>query len=369
MQMHTKTARRIDRSGLLKAGFLRAMVIGAVGVGAFWALSLPLPFLLGPMFACLAAALAGARLSGVGVLSPAMRTVLGVAAGATVTPELVGRLGDFAVSLALAPLFILSIMALGYPYFRRVAGFDPTTAYYAAAPGGLQDMIYFGQEAGGDVRALSLVHATRVLAIVTIMPILMTTVWGLSLDRPPGAPAASLPPHELGIMLLCAVVGWLGGKRIGLFGAAILGPMALAALASLTDVLHGRPPSEAIIAAQFFIGMSVGVHYVGVTLEELRRVVAVALGFCAALAVLSVAFASVVAGLGAAPVVEATLAFAPGGQAEMVLLAIIIGADVAYVVALHVSRLVVVIAGAPLLARVAAARKSDAAQPGSSESR
>ena len=330
---------------------LTTFAIAACGVVLFQALSLPLPFLLGPMFASLLAALAGVRLVGVGVASPAMRTVLGVAAGASITPELLSRVSDFAVSLALVPVFILTIGAIGYPYFRRIAGFDPVTAYYAAVPGGLQDMIYFGQEAGGDARALSLVHATRVLAIVLIMPILMTNLWGLTLDHPPGAPASTLPPQELLIMLACALLGWLGGERIGLFGAAILGPMALAALLSLTDVLHGRPPAEAIIAAQFFIGMGVGVHYVGVTVEELRRVVAAAVGFCLVLALISLGFAGLAAQLGAAPIVEAALAFAPGGQAEMVLLAIVAGADIAYVVTLHVSRLVVVIIGAPLAAR------------------
>lgn len=332
--------------------FLLTFAIAIGGVVLFRALSLPLPFLLGPMFSCLVTAIAGVKLASAGAASPAMRTILGVAAGSSITPELFSRLGDFALSLTLVPIFILSIGAIGYPYFRRVARFDPATAYYAAVPGGLQDMIYFGQEAGGNVRALSLVHATRVLAIVTIMPFLLTKLWGLTLDLPLGEPIVDLPPQELALMLVCALLGWWGGQRIGLFGAAILGPMALAALLSLAGALHTRPPEEAIIVAQFFIGMGVGVHYVGVTIDELHRVVAAALGFCLVLAGISVGFAGAAAGLGAAPMVEAALAFAPGGQAEMVLLAIIAGADIAYVATLHVSRLVVVIVGAPLIAHL-----------------
>ena len=46
----------------------------------------------------------------------------------------------------------------------------------------------FGEEAGGNVRAMSLIHATRVLVIIIALPILLTFIWGISLDKPPGDP-------------------------------------------------------------------------------------------------------------------------------------------------------------------------------------
>ncbi|MEM6491979.1 MAG: AbrB family transcriptional regulator, partial [Pseudomonadota bacterium] len=100
-----------------------------------------------------------------------------------------------------------------------------------------------------------------------------------------------------------------------------------------------------------------GVHYVGVTLDELRRVVSAALAFCVVMAAVSVSFASLAAGLGATPLVDAALGFAPGGQAEMVLLAIVAGADVAYVVTLHIARIIIVLLGAPMIARLAERRR------------
>ncbi|MEC9196598.1 MAG: AbrB family transcriptional regulator, partial [Pseudomonadota bacterium] len=50
--------------------------------------------------------------------------------------------------------------------------------------------------------------------------------------------------------------------------------------------------------------------------------------------------------------VEAFLAFAPGGQAEMTVLSIVTGADLGYVVTHHLMRIILVIIGAPVLARV-----------------
>lgn len=54
---------------------------------------------------------------------------------------------------------------------------------------------------------------------------------------------------------------------------------------------------------------------------------------------------------GIAPPVEGFLAFAPGGQAEMAMLAIIAGADLGFVVIHHPIRVLLVILGAPMAAR------------------
>ena len=56
--------------------------------------------------------------------------------------------------------------------------------------------------------------------------------------------------------------------------------------------------------------------------------------------------------LGLAPPVDGFLAFAPGGQAEMTVLAIVAGADLGYVIVHHITRVVVVITGAPIAARL-----------------
>ena len=143
------------------------------GLAVALAAGVPLPFLFGPMGACLAAALLGAPLLGVGPITQGARTILGVAIGASVTPALIGQLPAMALSLALVPLYVGLIGLVGVPFFRRVCGFDTVTAFFAAMPGGATDMVLFGQDAGADVRTLSLVHATRVAVIVTVAPGMM----------------------------------------------------------------------------------------------------------------------------------------------------------------------------------------------------
>ena len=327
-------------------------VVAGIGVAVFEVLSLPLPWLLGPLTACLVAAIAGMPLRGITVLNNTMRTILGVAVGATFTPIVLASMLGMWPTLLLIPVMIAVIGLIGVPYFQRLWGFDFATSYYAAMPGGLQDMLIFGEEAGGDPRALSLIHATRVLVIVVAVPFLLQGFFGADLSNPPGAPAATVPVGQLAIMVVCALAGWQIAKRVGLFGASILGPLILSAIAALAGILQYRPPVEAVYAAQFFIGITVGVKYAGITGHEIRRDLTAALGFCAILIVLTVIFVEGVTLTELAPPIEAWLAFAPGGQAEMTILALIIGADMAFVIAHHVLRIVVVILGAPLFARL-----------------
>lgn len=339
---------------VLSLGQQRMMTLALAGCGAAiaWLAGLPLPLLFGPMFACLGAALAGAPLAGMGQVGIAARTILGVAVGASITPEVMGQLPQMILSVALVPLYIVAIAAIGVPYFHRFCGFDRMTAWYAAMPGGLQDMILFGQEAGGDVRALSLIHATRVLVIVSLAPIILVQGFGVSLSAPIGAPAAEMPWFEIALMALAALVGWKGGERIGLFGASILGPLIVTAALSLADLIHFRPPAEAILVSQYFIGIAIGVGYVGVTVAELRKDVLAGMVFVVVLAVIAAVFTEAVYVLGLARPVEGFLAFAPGGQAEMAVLAIVSGAELGFVVVHHLVRILLVITCAPIAFRL-----------------
>jgi len=203
--------------------YITTFAVALLGVGAFMTLDLPLPWLLGPILACLLAALIGVPMKGIKPVNEAMRSILGVAVGATFTVPLLISMGAMWPTLLMIPLMVLAIGALGVPYFHRFWGYDFPTSYYATMPGGLQDMLVFGEEAGGNVRTLSLIHATRVLVIVVALPFILQAVWNADLSNPPGEPAATLPPSELAIMVICALVGWRFAKAIGMFGASILG--------------------------------------------------------------------------------------------------------------------------------------------------
>lgn len=335
---------------ILQRGY--TLGLAALGAAGFFWLGLPLPMLLGPMAICLVAALAGAQLKGMGQVGIFFRTFLGVAVGSTITPDVVSRLPEIGTSLLFVPLFVFAIGVIGYPILRYGFKFNHPTAYYASMPGGLQDMLVFGEEAGGDVRALGLIHATRVLVLLTIAPIILTLFWQLDLTQPPGALAKEMDPMQIALMVAAGFLGWKGAEKVGLFGASILGPLILTAGLSLAGIITHRPPAEIIWAAQFFIGIAVGVKYAGITARELKVDVAAGLVFSAAVALVAAAFIYGIGRSGIAPQLEVFLAYLPGGQAEMTVVAIIAGADLSFVVTHHILRIFVVILFAPVINRL-----------------
>ncbi len=182
-------------------------------------------------------------------------------------------------------------------------------------------MLIFGQEAGGNPRALSLIHATRVMGIIWVAPTLMAMIWQIDLHKPPGVPLQSVPVLELLLMPICGLLGWKIAERIRLFGASILGPMILTAIVSLSGLIHTWPPAEILWCAQFFIGISVGVHYSGITLAELRRDIFAGGRLQPDLGHYQRLFYHMIINLGIASELNALLAFLAGGQAEMMMIA------------------------------------------------
>ena len=86
--------------------------------------------------------------------------------------------------------------------------------------------------------------------------------------------------------------------------------------------------------------------------------VAAGIAYVVVLAALAAGFTALVTALGLGAPVPAFLAFAPGGQAEMTVLAIVTGADLGFVITHHLTRIVIVIVGAPVVARLMARRRT-----------
>ena len=314
-------------------------------------LGAPLPFLFGSLCACLIGALFGAPLQGTPLLSTISRTVLGVAIGASITWGLLVDALSLAPTLLMVPIYVLVIAVCGAFYFHKLMRYDKVTAYYAAMPGALQDMVVFGTEAGGNARSLSLIHATRLVLMITIAPLILIHVYGVNLDNPLGSASSELPIYHNLVIVLVGIAGWQLAKRLGLFGASVVGPLLLAIPLSLAGLLTDRPSQEAIMVSQFFIGIGIGVNYKGITGLEVRRDILATTGFVLLLLVLAficIAASSLVSNLDP---VQRFLSFWPTGQAEIAILSLAVGANVGVVVIHHLVRIVFIILGAPLAAR------------------
>ncbi len=318
------------------------MLYAAAGGAVFYLLKFPIPLLLGPMTGCLVAALAGFKMAGLGKISIIMRATLGVTVGSTITSEVLTEMNQQLASLAIVPFFLIVICSLGYLYFRLL-GYDKYTSYYGSMPGGLVDMIIFGDAAGANVRALSLIHATRIILIFILVPFIIAIIWQIDLTRPPGLHFYEVPWTQLLLMALAGFAGWKVAEFLKITGGTIIGPMIFTAALTLTGMITFRPPVEFIWLAQYFIGIGVGIRYSGVTYSEIRNYIFAALGYCCVIGSVSIALALAIVGLMGTNPLDTLLAYLPGGQAEMAMVAIITDSNVAFVISHHILRLVLIL--------------------------
>ena len=74
--------------------------------------------------------------------------------------------------------FLLLAGASSYLVFRRMGGYDPATAFYSAAPGGLNEMVLMGEEAGGDGNRIAMAHSMRIFVVISAIALVFALVYG-----------------------------------------------------------------------------------------------------------------------------------------------------------------------------------------------
>lgn len=338
------------------------LLLGAAGGALFDYFQLPLAWMIGAMCATTVASLFGGPVAMPPRIRGPMIAVLGVMLGSAFSPAIAGHAADWLPTMAGMAIYVTVVTVVLFIYFRRVWGYDAVTSYCSASPGGLTEMVIVGGAMGGDERTISLIHAARVLLVVLIVPFGFALFGGYDAGaRPPLGPAiVDFPLAEVGILGACAVIGAAGAKALKIPAAFVTGPMVLSAAVHLTGLTTSRPPAELVAVAQVVIGCAVGCRFAGVAIRTVAHTLAVSLGSSVIMLGLTLLFA-----LALAPIAEASfpglvLALAPGGLAEMSLIALALGIDSAFVSTHHIFRIVLLVIVAPAVFRKAAKKLAPA---------
>ena len=346
-------------SGLTWRATLFSLVLGSIGGAVFWQVGLPLAWMLGAMITVTVAAVARGPVRLPKPLRSFMVAVLGVMLGSSFSPDLLSRAGEWMISLSCLVPYLLTATGLCYIYFRKVAGYNPVTAFFSGTPGGLSEMTLIGADMGGNSRAISLAHAARILLVVSTIPFWFQIAraydpaLNADLDR---VYLSEVSLHDAVALGLCAIVGTVLGRSIRLPAAALTGPMLLSAAVHLAGWTRSVPPVEAVAVAQIVLGTAIGCRFAGTATMTVIKAIALALGALVVLLVVAVAFALGLAWVTGLPFDALLLAYAPGGLAEMTLIALSQHIDPAFVSAHHVVRIALIVTAAPLVFRVFAGR-------------
>jgi membrane AbrB-like protein len=328
-----------------------ALAIGAAGSMLFVQLGLPLPWLLGALAATTAASLAGAPLTIPGSLRQPMIALLGVMLGGAFTPERLAGASAWLPSLAALPFYVVTVGALILLYLRKMSDFDRPTAFFAATPGGMSEMIALSDQLGGDQRRVSLVHGTRLLFIVFSIPFLARAFGSSSAAAPRSLTDFDLDLAAFAALAVAGGLGYLFARRVRLPAATFVGPLLGSTVVHLAGWIATEPPYLLLALAQLVIGSSVGARFSGTPLSLVVRALALGAGATLLMLVVTFAFGGVLHQLTGQSLALLLLAFIPGGFAEMSLIALGMGVDPAFVVTHHSLRVfLVVLIALPLFA-------------------
>lgn len=327
------------------------LALGTLGGVVFHVLALPLPWMLGALFVTMTASVAGLPVQGPARLRPAIVAIIGVLLGSRFTPDVMAQVGEMLVTLAILLVYLVVVAVVVVPFYRYVGRQDWTTAYFAGMPGGLSEMIEFGEARGANVPAIVLAHSLRIVVTIALMAFLFRTVLGHDVGTAVIASGPALGLADAVILTASAVLGALLGTRLRLPAPTFLGPLILSAAVHLAGFTESAPPTLLVNAAQVVLGTILGCRFLGIAPVMLARAGLLSLGstvLTLALAALAGLAMGRVAGVG---LDQALLALAPGGLTEMGLIALAIHADVAFVALHHVARILVVLILAPLAVR------------------
>lgn len=328
---------------------LKSLAIGGLGGALFFLLDLPLAWMMGSMCITTIMTIRGAKLDVHPSLKNTMVAVLGVMLGSNFSPDAVGNIMQWSNGLLLSFINIFISMSVVYVYYRKIGKFDRTTAYFSSAPGGFNIMYEVGEAKGGDGRKIALIHATRVLLLVMTVPIAFR--YGVDIKDT----SSPLPLFgqwkdlgQYGWLLFAAGAGYWIGKLLKIPAYHLMGPLFVSAAFQLTGFIDAKPPLFLIYAAQLVIGTALGLRFLGISLKEVRQVILLSCGSTGLMIAIATGLAFLCSTFVGVSVPGLILALSPGGLAEMSLVALTLGIDVAFVSIIHAVRITFIIAFVPL---------------------
>lgn len=333
-----------------------ALCIGTTGGLIFFAFGLPLPWMLGALFATMGAAIANAPVQAPSRARPAVVAVIGVLLGSFFTPDVVAQAAVWGDTILILIAYTIVVVLVVVPFYRYAGRQDWRTAYFSGMPGGLAEMIELGTASGAKPAPIILAHSLRIVITIALIAFWFRLVEGHSVGAMPTTDPVPLTLLDAAILLGAAVVGSILGHKLHFPAPAFLGPLLASALVHLTGLTHSVPPALVVSGAQVVLGTVLGCRFLGIGLRTLLP--AAALSFGATVMTLALALAGGIIMHTAAGVRndQALLALAPGGLTEMGLIALAVEADVAFVATHHVARILLVILLAPLVFRLVQSR-------------
>jgi uncharacterized protein len=338
------------------------LAIALAGGAAFALLGLPAGLVSGSVLAVAAAALLGRPVRLPLPLARVCYVIVGALLGTVVTPATLHGVATWPASIALLMLASLAMIAATMTYLCIVHRWDMFSALLGSSPGAMAQVIALSTELGGDLRAIAIVQTVRVLLLVLGLPNGLA-LFGLVVPAlpVPRGPAGFSVLGEMIVLVAVSTAFALAFLRLRFPGGLLFGALAGSGLLHGTGLIDAALPWWLGSSAVIVLGALVGSRFANTSLRMLAGYLGAALGsFAVAMAVATV-FIAIVVHLFGFPIANVVIAFAPGAQDTMMVLALALHLDPVYVGAHHLARFLVVTVAIAVAARRVARQGSGSA--------
>jgi membrane AbrB-like protein len=330
----------------------------AGGVTFIW-LGLPAGLVSGSVLAVATAALLGRPVRVPLGIARICYVIVGTLLGTVVTPETLRGVTTWPASIALLMVASLGMIAATMSYLRVVHRWDSLSALMGASPGSMAQVIALSSELGGDLRAVAIVQTVRVLLLVLGLPNGLA-LFGLVVPAVPvpRGPAGFSVLGEMILLLSVAATFALIFMRLRFPGGLLFGALTGSAILHGTGLVHAALPWWLGSAPVIMLGALVGSRFANTSARMLLAHLGAAFGSFAVSMAVATLFVFIVTRLLSFSIANVVIAFAPGAQDTMMVLALALHLDPVYVGAHHLARFLVVTFAIAVAARRVSTKRS-----------
>jgi membrane AbrB-like protein len=318
---------------------IETLLIAAAGGVTLAMLGIPAGLVSGSVLAVAIAALAGRQMRVPNNVQRVCFVLIGILLGAIVTPETLKGIAAWPLSIAVLVVGTIAMIAATTSYLRFVHGWDWVSAFLGASPGAMAQVIALSAEFKADLRGVAIVQVMRVLLIMVGLPGTLALL-GHATHGVFGAPepAGGSSLIELAILVVVSTAAALFLRWIKFPGGMLFGAMAGSAVLHGTGWVHAVLPWWLGGAAVVVLGAVAGSRFSNTSWRTVVDYLGAAIGSFAVAVAVAACFAGLVLVLLPFRLADVIIAFAPGAQDQMMLLALALTLDPVYVGAHHVSR-------------------------------
>jgi membrane AbrB-like protein len=223
----------------------------------------------------------------------------------------------------------------------RVSGVDGKSAFFASIPGGSMAMANLAEKYGATMPPVAVAHSLRVSILVIVIPFGLT-YGGIHIEPSSFRPEFSLDYSILIPWLVAsAVLGELS-ERLRFHNGCLLTPLFVGALLALNGVTLSEVPSWLTDFAQLMFGLILGERYERAFFAKHKLFIPFALVNATFIILASAAVALGISWAFGIPLATLIIATAPGGMAEMAIVAQALQMAIPTVMAFHLFRIIIV---------------------------